>query len=152
MINLSRTKGRVAVRLTAMQVGPDWTVAIYGGDGPHVGAVALAGPSPAAPNRGCGHKGGHSGAPDGPCRSISLPGHREGELAGETAAALAAHLGAAVSVSCGIHLDGIAQEEIVCVREVVGLLSQDLLAAIEGAPFADTGGGDGATREALGPE
>ena len=104
-IELSMTKGRVSLRLTAVQAGHDWVVAIYGGDRPHVGAVALAAPV---------------------AQSLSLPDHREGELAETTAATLASALGAAVSVSCGVHLDGATREEIALVKEMVALLARDL--------------------------
>jgi len=109
-IELSRAKGRVSLRLTAVQAGADWVVAIYGGDRPHVGAVALAYPSNGAPL----------------AQSLSLPDHREGELAQATAATLASALGAAVSVSCGVHLDGATREEIALVKEMVALLARDL--------------------------
>jgi hypothetical protein len=107
VIELSRAKGRVALQLTAWPMGADWAVAICGGDGPHLGAVALAGP-------------------DGAARCLSLDGHREGGPAMAAAAALAPRLGAAVSVSCGVHLDGATREEIALVEEMAMLLAQDL--------------------------
>jgi hypothetical protein len=107
MIELSRTSGRVVLQLVAWPMGADWTVAIYGGDAPHLGAVALACPG-AAP------------------RSLSLDGHREGGPAEAAAALLASELGIAVSVSCGIHLDRATRDEIAAAEELVMLLAQDL--------------------------
>jgi hypothetical protein len=114
VIEMSRTAGRAVVRLAAVQAGPDWVVAIYGGDGPHVGAVALAGP------------GGGGGG-----RHISLPNHREGGPASAAAAELARSLGAAVSVSCGVHMDGATREEIALVEEAIGILARDLAREIK---------------------
>jgi len=93
MIELTETIGRLTIRLRAERIGADWSVAIFGGDRPHIGAVALAGP-------------------DGHCQALCLPGHREGDIAERFAAKLANRLGAAVCVSCGIHLDAITQPEI----------------------------------------
>jgi hypothetical protein len=119
MIELSRVSGRVALRLAAWLMGADWAVAICGGDAPHLGAVALAGPG-AAP------------------RSLSLDGHREGGPAEAAAALLASELGAAVSVSCGIHLDRATREEIAAAEELVMLLARDLAREVAGH-FLKTG-------------
>jgi hypothetical protein len=97
----------VALRLAAWPMGADWAVAIYGGDAPHLGAAALAGPGAAA-------------------QGLSLDGHREGGLAEAAAALLASELGAAASVSCGIHLDGATREEIAAAEDLAMLLAGDL--------------------------
>jgi hypothetical protein len=110
-IELSRGGGRAALRLTALPMGADWAVAIRGGDGPHLGAVALAGP-------------------DGAARCLSLGGHREGPMAMAAAAALSSRLGAAVSVSCGVHIEGATREEIALAEEAAALLAQDLAGEI----------------------
>jgi hypothetical protein len=121
MIELSITEGRVALGLTARRIGADWAVAICGGDSPHVGAVALAAPT-------CG--GGR----------LALPGHREGEVAAGAAAELSTRLGAAVSVTCGIHVDGITPDEIDAVRGMVGRLVQGLIERAGGQEGPPPGG------------
>jgi hypothetical protein len=93
MIELTETIGRLTVHLRAERIGVDWIITIFGGDRPHIGAIALA-------------------DPDGHCQAICLPGHREGDIAERFATNLANRLGAAVCVSCGIHLDAITQLEI----------------------------------------
>jgi hypothetical protein len=107
MIELTETVGRLTIHLRAERVGADWSVAIFGGDRPHIGAVALAGPG-------------------SQCQAICLPKHREGDIAKRFAVGLADRLGVAVCVSCGIHLDGIVQQEIELVAEVTKTLYEAL--------------------------
>lgn len=98
MIELTETVGRLTIRTRVERIGADLSVAIFGGDRPHIGAIALASP-------GWG------------CQVVCLPNHREGDIAKRFASDLAAALGATVSVSCGIHLDGITHREIESVNE-----------------------------------
>jgi gallate decarboxylase subunit D len=108
MIELTETIGRLTIHLRAERIGADWSVAIFGGDRPHIGAVALAGS-------------------DGRCQAICLLGHREGGITERFAANLASRLGAAVCVSCGIHLDAITQTEI----ESVTIALENIFSALE---------------------
>ena len=98
MIELTETDGRLTIHLRAQRIGADWSVAIFGGDTPHIGAIALA-------------------CPDGSCQVICLPNHREAEIAKHSALSLATSFGANISVSCGIHLDDITKKEIELVTE-----------------------------------
>ena len=100
MIKLTETIGRLTIRLEAQPIGSDWSVVVYGGDRPHIGAVALA-------------------SPENGCSLICLPDHREGELAKELAATLANRVNAAVCVSCGIHLENITKDEISLVHTII---------------------------------
>jgi len=108
MIELTETIGRLTVHLRAERIGVDWIITIFGGDRPHIGAVALAGP-------------------DGHCQVICLPGHREGDIAERFAANLASRLGVGVCVSCGIHLNAITQLEIGSVAKA----SENFFSALE---------------------
>ncbi|MDR2560715.1 MAG: hypothetical protein LBC63_02955 [Holophagales bacterium] len=100
MIELTETIGRLTIHLRAERIGADWSIAIFGGDKPHIGAIALAGP-------------------DGHSQGICLPGHREGDIAERFAAKLANQLATNVCVSCGIHLDAITQLEIESVTKIL---------------------------------
>jgi hypothetical protein len=102
-IELSETIDRLTMRLLAHLVGHDWNIIIYGGDRPHIGAVALA-----SPDRS-----------DISCSLICLPDHREGELAKRAATAIAAHTNTSVCVSCGVHLENITYDEILSVNTIV---------------------------------
>jgi hypothetical protein len=92
-IELTESAGRLTVHLSAQPIGSDWNIAIYGGDRPHIGAVAVVSQRQS-------------------CSLVCLPGHKEGDMAKRFATALADSVNATVCVSCGIHLDDISSEEI----------------------------------------
>jgi hypothetical protein len=93
--------------MTAQFLGRDLSVTLSGGDRPHIGAVALAGPRR-------------------PASALALPEHREAELAQRIAGALAAEFNIGVSVTCGVHLDGILPGEIRDVLEMAEELTREL--------------------------
>ncbi|MCE1228633.1 MAG: hypothetical protein LWX11_03985 [Firmicutes bacterium] len=93
MIRLEGQRGRLHLTLVALPLGADLCVTLTGGDREHIGAVALA-------------------HPDMPPQVLTVPHHREAELALELAQRLALHFRCAVSLTCGIHLDGLQPQEI----------------------------------------
>jgi len=121
VIELSRSRGRVALRLTAARLGADLAVTLSGGDRPHIGAVAVSQPRPSL------HGGGETSATTS---VIALLGHKEDELAREMAARVAAATGGTVSVACGIHVEAIGPSELDDVRELAGELTTELLARL----------------------
>ncbi len=123
-IELSATRGRVGVWLRAQRMGEDLSVSIGGGDRPHIGAVAVSQPRPdRATTRGSGAT----------TSLITVPHHREDELARRTAARLAAALGVTTCVACGVHVDGITRDEIRDVEELVDELTGALLQRLRSA-------------------
>lgn len=89
--------------LRAHRVGEDWSITIGGGDRAHIGAVAVSQPRPDRPaGRGTGAT----------TSVITLPHHREDELARRTAARLAGTLGVTTCVACGVHVEAITRSEI----------------------------------------
>ncbi len=113
MFELAAQRGRIKLRMTAQHLGDDLSVTLSGGDRPHIGAVALAGPRASS-------------------SALALPQHREGELARTIASALAAEFNVAVAVTCGVHLDEILPEEIRDVLEMAEELTRELVSRIEG--------------------
>jgi hypothetical protein len=113
----------VALRLTCQPLGRDLAVTLSGGDRAHIGAVAVGQPRPS------GREGGAAAATTS---VITLPGHREDELARTLAARFAAALDAVVCVACGIHLDGIRPEELAEVQELAEELAGAALARLGG--------------------
>jgi hypothetical protein len=107
-IRLEARRGRIHMILAAQPLGRDLAVTLSGGDREHIGAVAVC-------------QGSQPGS------VMTLPGHREDQLALEVASKLARHLDAVVSVSCGIHLDAITSEEIQAVLELAQDLTRSLL-------------------------
>lgn len=84
-------------------IGEDVLVAIWGGEKPHIGAVAVAQPRPSLKD------------PDvtsATASVICLVGHKEDELAKASAEILAAALNTAVVVTAGIHWDNLDPEGI----------------------------------------
>jgi hypothetical protein len=120
VIELSASRGRVALRLTAERLGDDLAVTLSGGDRPHVGAVAVSQPRP---------------ADGGATTSVhAIVGHREDELARRIAARLAGAIRAVVCVACGIHVDRIRPREIEAVFRMSDDLAEQLLARLAVAP------------------
>ncbi|MDR3670979.1 MAG: hypothetical protein P4L36_09045 [Holophaga sp.] len=117
----SAQRGRVAVRMTCVAMGRDLAVTLCGGDRPHIGAVAV---SQARPSLAPG--GGTSASTS----VITLPGHKEDDLARSLAARFAARLDAVVTVACGIHLDTLGQDGLKDVLELAEQLAGEALARI----------------------
>jgi len=89
-------------------------VSLCGGDRAHIGAVAVA---QARPSLRPG------GGPSASTSVITLPGHKEDDLARTLAARFASRLGGVVSVACGIHLDAIREDELKAVLELADELA-----------------------------
>jgi hypothetical protein len=112
------SSGRISITLHAVRMGNALLVGIYGGDRPHIGAVAVGVPGPAF----------DSGLPRTAETSvIALTGHREDQVTRDAAQRIALETGAVVSVSCGIHLDTITAAEIACVCGLVEELTGELI-------------------------
>lgn len=84
-------------------IGADVLVAIWGGERPHIGAVAVAQPRPSLKD---------PAVTSASASVICLVGHKEDELAKATAEILAAALKTQVVVTAGIHWDNLAPEAI----------------------------------------
>jgi hypothetical protein len=95
---MSEGRGRTEVSLAVMSQGRDLLLTVTGGDA-HVGAVAVRSPA-----------GGTQGEPH--TAAIVVPGHKEGPLATEGAARLAAVTGSTCVAVVGIHVERATPEEI----------------------------------------
>lgn len=84
-------------------IGEDVLVAIWGGEKPHIGAVAIAQPRPSLKD---------PEVTSSSASVICLVGHKEDELAKAAAEILAAVLETQVVVTAGIHWDNLAPEAI----------------------------------------
>ena len=84
-------------------IGSDLLVAIWGGEKPHIGAVAVAQPRPSLKD---------PAVTSSSASVICLLGHKEDELAKAAAEILAAALKTQVVVTAGIHWDNLAPEAI----------------------------------------
>lgn len=118
---LTAERGRVKLRMTCVPMGRDLAVSLCGGDRAHIGAVAVSQSRPSL------EPGGASSATTS---VIALLGHKEDDLARALAARFAAHLGAAVSVACGIHMDDIRPGELKDILAMAEELTAEALARL----------------------
>ena len=86
-----------------MRIGDDYLVAIWGGDKPHIGAIAAAQPRP-------GRKKPETTSAT--ASVICFPAHKEYEIVRVVSEKLAAALNANVVVTAGIHWDNISKDGI----------------------------------------
>lgn len=92
-----------SIEAIANQCGLDWSVIIGGGERFHIGACAIAFVQPSLKN------------PEkltGTVSVMTVPGHKEDELARSAALALAKALQTTVVVTVGIHLEQASKEDI----------------------------------------
>jgi len=113
--------GRYNLEATAVWIGPDLLVYIWGGEAPHIGAVAMAQPRPRLAD---------PSVTSSTASVFTYVGHNEDLLAKQTAEALSAALQAKVVVTAGIHWDGLDQAGIETVvansKALLGLLLERL--------------------------
>jgi gallate decarboxylase subunit D len=109
---LTKTLGRIEVRLKAFRVGKDLVVIIDGGRG-HLGAVAA--------GTDCGGMAISS--------VLTTPGHRDDRIAKDAAERITKKLGCNCAVVAGVHYDDITPQEI---KDVL-ILSSSLVDELEGA-------------------
>ena len=89
---------RYNLEASAVWIGPDLLVYIWGGEAPHIGAVAMATPRPSLAD---------PSVTSSTASVFTYVGHKEGALAKRTAEALSAALQTKVVVTAGIHWDGL---------------------------------------------
>lgn len=91
------------IRAEALWIGPDLLVYIWGGEAPHIGAVAMAQPRPSLAD---------SEKTSATASVFTYVGHKEDDLAKWAAEKISAALGAKVVVTAGIHWDDLDQAGI----------------------------------------
>ena len=123
MFSASETSGRVSINLAAIFMGNDLNISLYGGDTPHIGAVALAQPRPSLQD---------AEQRSSTCSVLAITGHKEDELARSLALDLSKKLEVRVCVACGIHLDKISPDEIGLALAMCNRLAAQLLKEIKG--------------------
>lgn len=100
---INTNEGEYDLWASVRQIGPDLLVAIWGGEKPHIGAVAMSQPRPSLKD------------PEVTSSTASVfayVGHKEDELAKAAAEILAAALKTNVVVTAGIHWDNLPPEGI----------------------------------------
>ena len=101
-------EGEYDISASVRRVGQDVLVAIWGGEKPHIGAVAMAQPRPSL-------RDPH--VTSATASVFAYVGHKEDELAKATAEILAATLKTQVVVTAGIHWDNLSSDGI---QKIIG--------------------------------
>ena len=120
-LEFSSETGGYNVKITASFLGDDLLVTCTGGEKPHIGAVAVAHPSPSFDD---------PEKQDASANIICLSGHREDELARSASLKLCRVLGCTVTVVAGMHWAVIDRKGIGQVVANVESLIEQLLAAL----------------------
>lgn len=97
-------------------IGNDLILICYGGDQPHVGAIALAQPY-------CDLSGKNTVS----VSIISALGHKDSLIAYHMAERVAKALQCTVSAVCGIHYDGISHEDIAMIIDLCKQMVEEYL-------------------------
>jgi len=101
--DLSSEGGRYQIHATAMLIGDDLLVAIWGGTKPHIGAMAVALPRPSIAD---------PQITSSTSSVFTLLGHKEDEVVKMVSERLSAQLERNVVVTAGIHWDDLPEEAI----------------------------------------
>ena len=119
--NINTNEGKYDLSAGVRLIGDDILVAIWGGEKPHIGAVAAAQPRPSLkdPN-----------VMSSSASVICYSGHREDELAKTAAETLAAALNTNVVVTAGIHWEDLSQEDIRRIKKNSEVLLNSVLRRI----------------------
>lgn len=118
MKNFSLYYNEHLISLTVIEMGTDLNVSIYGGDKPHIGAVALGIPRPSSNN---------------PLKTsstvsvLTLCGHKEDVIVNNTAKRISSALNKVVVVSCGIHIPNITVNDINNINLTIDELVNNLI-------------------------
>lgn len=118
---LSKLFHQHTLNVKVQEVGKDLNICIFGGDEPHIGAVALGIPV-ALPHDPLIHTSSVS--------LMTVPGHKEDEFALRVARQLAKQLNKVIVVSCGIHIQDIKKEEIFQLSELLDDIINELLSTL----------------------
>ncbi len=121
-VTLESGEDRWKVYLIAHFLEQDINVLIYGGDTPHIGAVALA--IPRASLRDSEKKSASASV-------LCVTGHKEDQLARDTAIKLASISESVTCVSVGLHIDSASDKDIKMLVINYDKTVSDLLTIVE---------------------
>lgn len=96
----------VALYCDVIEMGQDITMAVYGGDTPHVGSVVMSIARPSLTGEGV----------SATSSVLNCVGHKDEYVARRMAEAVAARKNCTVVCTCGIHIDNISSEQLNAVK------------------------------------
>jgi hypothetical protein len=117
-ISISVREGQFILEATAMLIGDDLLVSIWGGTRPHIGAVALALPRPSLRDKK---------KISATSSVLTVPGHKEDQTVKFVSEALSAALRKNTAVTAGIHWDRLGPDEIEVIINLTEKLTQKII-------------------------
>lgn len=110
--------------LTCIKLGEDYLVILYGGTGPHIGAVTLscAGADLA----------GKVKTPSYKTSTLCVHGHKEYVLFNKIAPLLSKNLNRNVAIAGGIHVDNASRELLLDIQNEVKSMCNELVTMLKG--------------------
>ena len=120
---INTNEGEYDLAASVRQIGQDFLVAIWGGEKPHIGAVAMSQPRPSLRD---------PKVTSATASVFAYVGHKEDDLAKAAAEILAATLKTNVVVAAGIHWDNLPPEGIQRVIQHSEILVDMILKKIVG--------------------
>ncbi|MFB9135391.1 hypothetical protein ACFSJQ_20405 [Vibrio olivae] len=121
-MEFSAQVGTHHIKLIAVWHGSDMNISLFGGDVPHIGAVALAQNRPSLSD---------SNKVSASTSVMTVCGHKEDQVAKQVAETVAVKLNALTCVACGIHFNHIEANLFQAVQNAVDELVQQLFSAID---------------------
>ncbi len=121
MLTLTKKFKTYDINCSAIKMGKDWNISIYGGDIPHIGAIALGIPRPSLENN---NKISSS------VSVLTITGHKEDIIVQKVAKVLSSTLNSTVVISCGIHIDNITFNDIGNLNSLIDNLVDELISKI----------------------
>ena len=122
MVQLTKNFKDYSVHCVAIKMGNDWNISIYGGDTPHIGAVALG-----IPRESLLHKNEISSS----VSILTITGHKEDVIVQNVAKKISSTINSTVVVSCGIHIDNITFIEIESLNSIIDEIVNELIQNIK---------------------
>lgn len=121
MLTLTKKFKNHNINCSAVEMGNDWNISIYGGDIPHIGALALGIPRPSLEDK---NKISSS------VSVLTITGHKEDAIVQKIAKVLSSTLNSTVVVSCGIHINNITFSDIQDLNLFIDNLVDELICKI----------------------
>lgn len=118
MTELTLGEGKYSIRLRALGTeGAGLVVFLTGGEHPHLGGVSLA----SVPS------GDNAELSRCDTWDVTLPGHKDKELARCIARQICLATGEPVSVNVGIHIDNASKEDIMCLNRLAEEITENFI-------------------------
>ena len=121
-ISVRTPEPHYVVEAEAVRIGPDILVYVWGGERPHIGAVAAAQPRPSLAD---------PSNTSATASTLSYVGHKEDGVAKEMAEALSARFKTNAVVTVGIHWDDLPADGIQIIAARCREITDLLIAALE---------------------